>query len=350
MPGEARGSLRAGVSLIALLGIVALAAPWLAPYDPQASIDAAAARHRPPGTRLAAVELTDGGWLLADDVQRTDDGLVTHRLGERRHLIAAEVANLTADGVANGRFYLLGTDRFGRDIWSRLLYGARVSLVIGLLSIFLALTVGVTLGAVAGMRGGWTDLVLMRLVEAFLAFPRLFLALSLAALLQPGPGVVILILGGTGWMAIARLTRSQVLEIRRREYVLAARSLGQGPWRTFARHILPNAATPVLVDASLRVGDVLLLEASLSFLGLGIQPPIPSWGNMVAGGAGALETAWWVTVFPGLAIALTVIGFNLLADGLHGRLDPRRNSAGTTGSTFSSAAGSEFPGALPENG
>ena len=338
MSTDGRVSLYAGLVLIGLLVLVALAAPWLAPYDPEASIDAAAGRYRAPGTRLAAIELSAGGWMLADEVERTDDGLLALRLGETRRLAATEVANLTADGVAASRFYLLGSDRFGRDILSRLLYGARVSLVIGLLSIVLAVTVGLALGAVAGLCGGLTDLLLMRLVEAFLAFPRLFLALALAALLEPGPGVVILILGGTGWMSIARLTRSQVLDIRRRDYVLAAQALGQHPWGIFSRHILPNAITPVLVDASLRIGDVLLLEASLSFLGLGIQPPIPSWGNMVAGGITALETAWWVTVFPGLAIALAVIGFNLLADGLHAGLDPRRRTVGSAATPVRLAA------------
>ncbi len=321
--------LASGVVLVATLAVAGLLAPWLAPHDPGEQLDPAAGRLRPPGTVLAAVELADGRWLLADRVERTPSGLTIERLGATRRLATAEVRNLTDEGVADRRRFLLGSDRFGRDLASRLLHGARTSLAIGLAALGLALALGVTVGGVAGAAGGAVDRLLMRGVDAFLAFPRIFLILAVAALVPTSPWVVVAVLGGTSWMTLARLVRGQVRSLGRREFVLAARATGQRPWRILTRHLLPNALVPVAVDAALRVGDLILLEASLSFLGLGVQPPTPSWGNMIADGSDLLRAAPWVSTLPGVAIAATVIGFNLLADGLRERLDPR--AAGRSG-------------------
>ncbi len=217
----------------------------------------------------------------------------------------------------------LGTDGLGRDVWSRILHGGRVSLTIGVLSALLSLTLGVAVGGLAGASGGVLDAAVMRLVDALLAFPRLFLVIAVAALFDAGPWLVILVLGGTGWMSASRLVRAEIQTLKSREFVLAARAVGQRPARVFLRHLLPNALTPLAVHTALRVGEMILLEAALSFLGLGVQPPDPSWGNMVADGAEALTSAWWVATFPGLAIALTVLAFSLVADGLRDDLDPR---------------------------
>lgn len=314
---------RGGLALVALLVVAALGAPWLAPYSPERQPDPAAARYRPPGTALPAIELANGRWLFADQIRRTPDGLEIERLGRTETLDAAEVANLTPEGVADRRVFLLGSDAFGRDILSRILYGARVSLLVAVLSLTLALTVGLLVGAAAGTGKPWLDATLMRGVDALLAFPWLFLALALTALLRPSTTLVVLILGGTSWMGVSRLVRAELLSLARREFVLAARSSGVRPWRILLRHLLPNALTPMLVQASLLVGQLILVESALSFLGLGVQPPTPSWGNMVADGRDVLVTAWWVSTFPGLAIVLTVLAFNLIGDALRDRLDPR---------------------------
>jgi peptide/nickel transport system permease protein len=319
--------LRAGAALVGLLALGALGAPWLAPYDPADQADPASASHRPPLTRLRAVRTVDGGWLLADRARRQGAVLEIERRGEISTLPLERVANLSADGVADSRFFLLGSDRLGRDVSSRLLYGARVSLAVGVLALLLALTLGLAVGAVAGAAGGAVDLLLMRAVDAMLAFPTLLLALTAAALLRSSPLTLVLILGGTAWMSVARLVRGEILAIKERDFVLAARAAGARPWSILWRHLLPNALTPVIVDASLRIGDLILVEAALSFLGLGVQPPTPSWGSMIADGRDALSTAWWVAVFPGLAIALAVMGFNLVGDGLRDRYDPHLQRA-----------------------
>jgi peptide/nickel transport system permease protein len=319
--------LRAGAILVALLGIVSIAAPWLAPNDPAALEDPAASSYRPPLTRLAAVRTVDGRWLLADRLDRKGDQLILTRRDETVSLPAASVGNLAGDGVSDARWFILGSDHLGRDVLSRVLYGGRVSLAVGSLALLLALTAGVAVGAAAGAAGGWVDLVLMRAVDAMLAFPTLLLALAAAALLRNSLAVLILILGGTAWMSVARLVRGEVLALKEREFVLAARAAGVRPLRILWRHLLPNALTPVIVDASLRIGDLILVEAALSFLGLGVQPPTPSWGSMIADGRDALATAWWVAVFPGVAIALAVVAFNLLGDGLRDRYDPRLATA-----------------------
>jgi peptide/nickel transport system permease protein len=312
-----------GGVLAGLLIAIALAAPLLAPYDPAEQLDPPAGLYRPPGTVLAAVHLVDGGWRLADRVRRTPAGLEIERLGRMETVPASQVANLTADGVADRRVFLLGSDKFGRDLASRVLYGTRVSLAVGLLSVAMALTLGVAVGSAAAVGGRLADALIMRGVDAIMAFPFLFLIMALSVFLHPGPALIVVILGGTAWTVISRLTRAEMLSLQSREFILAARALGQPPLAILWRHLLPNAFTPALIRATLQITDMILLESSLSFLGLGLQPPIPSWGNMISEGQDVLLQAWWVATFPGAALALTVIAFNLLADGLRDTFDPR---------------------------
>jgi len=312
-----------GAVLAGGLGLLAAAAPWLAPYDPDEQLDPAAGSFRPPGTSLAAVRLADGNWRLADRVERIPQGLRIERLGRREVLPAGRVLNLTSDGVANRRFYLLGSDRFGRDLWSRMLWGGQISLLIGLFAAALALILGVAVGAAAALGRSWIDGLLMRLVDALLSFPLTLLLVALAVFFQPSTSGLVLFLGGFGWMGISRLARAEILGLKEREFVLAARAIGLHPFKVFWRHLLPNALTPVLVQTALLIGQVILSESSLSFLGLGVQPPTPTWGNLVAEGRESLPMAWWIATFPGAAIAVAVIAFNLLGDGLRDVLDPR---------------------------
>ena len=326
------GSLRWGIGMTGLVLLAALAAPLLAPYSLSEQLDPVAARYRPPGTVLQAVHLADGRWRLADRVERIADGLegnglVLERLGRREILPEAQVLNLTAGGVADRRVFLLGTDKFGRDLWTRMLYGARVSLAVGMLSMALALTLGVAVGSAAALGGPLADALLMRTVDAIISFPFLFLMILLSALFAPGTGAMILILGSVTWTGICRLTRAEVRGLARREFAVAARAIGQTPIKILLRHLLPNALTPIVVRATLLIGNLILLESSLSFLGLGIQAPTPTWGNMIAEGREALSQGWWIATFPGAALAVTVIGFNLLADGLRDFLDPRLDLA-----------------------
>lgn len=321
-------TLRWGLALCSGLALLALAAPWVAPHDPAEQLDPAASLNRPPGTVLAAVHLADGSWKLADRAERVPGGLRVERRGRTEVLPEDAVLNLTPAGVADHRRFLLGSDRFGRDVWSRMLYGARVSLAVGVISVLISLTVGVAVGAAAAMGGRWLDAILMRGVDVLIAFPWVFLLVTLVALFRPGNVALVLILGLLNWPQISRLTRAEILSLKQREFVLAARALGQRPWAIFWRHLLPNSLTPLLIQAALLIGVMILVESTLSFLGLGIQPPTPSWGNMVAEGRDALTYAWWVAVFPGAAVSLTVISLNLLSDGLRDLLDPRGRDFG----------------------
>ena len=223
-----------------------------------------------------------------------------------------------------GHFHLLGTDRFGRDLFVRMMLAGRVSLAVGIAGSVVAAALGTLAGALAAWRAGWVDRVLMGLADTLLSIPRLVLLLVCAALWQPGLATVVAVLIATGWMGVARLIRAEVLGLSSQPYVQAATALGARPWRVLWRHALPNALGPAIVATTLGVGNAILLESGLSFLGLGIQPPQPSWGNMIAGGRDLIVTAPWVAVAPGLALIATVLAATLLGDALRDRLAGER--------------------------
>jgi peptide/nickel transport system permease protein len=254
--------------------VAGAAAPWLAPRSPTKT--ETASRLKPPGTRFR-------------------DGTVA----------------------------LLGTDQVGRDVLSRILHGARVSLTVGFAAVVVAGAIGLAVGLVAGYYAGWPDTLIMRLADIQLGFPGILLAIAIAAVLGPSAENLVISLGITRWVAYARLTRGIVLSLREREFVEAARALGASDRAIVARHLFPFVTTTLLILATIEIGRVIVAEASLSFLGLGVQPPQPSWGGMVADGRQYLFGAWWVSTTPGLAIGLTTLAFGLVGDRLRDRLDPR---------------------------
>jgi peptide/nickel transport system permease protein len=225
---------------------------------------------------------------------------------------------------AGGAFHLLGTDRFGRDLFVRMMLAGRLSLLVGVAGAGLAGVVGTLVGAVAAWLGGAVDRLLMAVADFLLALPRLVLLLVGVALWQPGLGTILVVLVLTGWMGVARLVRAEVIAVRARPFVPAAEALGARPLRVLARHVLPNAIGPALVATTLGVGNAILLESGLSFLGLGIQPPAPSWGNMIAGGRDLLVVAPWVALAPGIALVLTVLAVSVLGDAWRDRLAGER--------------------------
>jgi ABC-type dipeptide/oligopeptide/nickel transport system permease subunit len=262
-----------GAGLVGLVVLAALLAPWLAPFDP-----------------------------ISGDLRNA------YLLGPGGH-------------------HPLGTDAQGRDVLSRVLYGARLSLSVGLISQAVAATTGVALGLVSGYYGRWVDAVVMRLADVTLAFPTLLLLIAVAAAVSPSLPVVFVVIGAVGWAGMARLVRSRVLVLKASEYVTAARALGAPDRRVLLRHLLPNVRNQVIIAATLGIAGAIMAEAALSFVGLGAQPPTPSWGAMVADGRDLLRMAPWVSFAPGLAIGLAVLGFNLLGDGLREAYDPKVWSA-----------------------
>jgi peptide/nickel transport system permease protein len=220
--------------------------------------------------------------------------------------------------------HILGTDELGRDVLSRIIYGARVSLKVGFIAMGIAILTGTVLGLIAGYYGGFIDTIIMRFVDVMLAFPTLFLILAVVAVLEPSIYIIMIVIGLTGWMDIARLVRAEVLSLKEREFVLAARAIGASSGRIIFKHILPNAIYPVIVAATFSVGGAILIESGLSFLGLGIQPPEPSWGGILSIGKDYITVAWWMSLFPGIAIFLTVLSFNLLGEALRDALDPKQ--------------------------
>jgi peptide/nickel transport system permease protein len=222
----------------------------------------------------------------------------------------------------------LGTDQLGRDVLSRMLYGARVSLAVGFVSVGIATAIGIVLGSFAGYKGGVVDGTIMRLVDLMLVFPRFFLLLAVLAFLRPSIWTIMAVIGLTGWMGVTRLVRAEFLALKEREFVLWSQAVGATGFRVVWRHILPNAMAPVLVAMTLGIPAAILTESGLSFLGLGVQPPFATWGNILNEGKDAIEIAWWLSFYPGLAILITVLSYNLLGEGIRDALDPRLRQSG----------------------
>lgn len=264
---------------------------------------------------LAILGLTVAAALLAPLITTGDPAL-------QRDVVATRFLPPGAVDL-HGVFHPLGTDRLGRDVWTRLAFGARVSLGVGGLAVLLSVAVGTAIGAAAGLSRGALRTLLLGVTDFALALPRVVLLLLLAALWEPSLPLVVLVLGATGWMTVARLVHGEVRSLMARPFVESALALGAGPGRLLVRHILPNVLTPLTVAAALGVGNAIMLEAGLSFLGLGVQPPAPSWGNMIASGRDALMNAPWVAAAPGLALVLVVVACTLLGDAIQDRLGQR---------------------------
>lgn len=257
-----------GLAIVFIMMIVSLAAPLIAPYDP----------------------------------------------------VSIDVRNVFSPP---SRSHPFGTDELGRDVLSRMIWGSRVSLQVGFLAVSIAIMIGTILGSLAGYYGGRLDSVIMRFVDIMLAFPTLFLILAVITIVEPSIYNIMIIIGLTGWMDVARLVRAEFLTLKERDFVYAAKALGASNLRIIFSHILPNALSPVFVAATFGIAGAILIESGLSFLGLGVQPPNPSWGNIITSGKDNIEVAWWLSLFPGLAILITVLSYNLVGEGLRDSIDPR---------------------------
>jgi peptide/nickel transport system permease protein len=231
--------------------------------------------------------------------------------------------NLRMVLTAPSSSHLFGTDQLGRDVFSRMIWGARISLKVGFVATGIAILVGTILGAVAGYYGRWVDAAIMRFTDIMLCFPTFFLILAVIAILEPSIWNIMVVIGVTGWMGVTRLVRADFISLKERDFVQAAMALGAGDLRIIFIHILPNAMASVFVTATLGVAGAILTESALSFLGIGVQPPTPSWGNILTAGKDNIDIAWWLSLYPGLAILITVLGYNLLGEGIRDSLDPR---------------------------
>ncbi len=258
----------AGSIVVMLLFAVSLLAPWIAPYDP------------------STIDL--------------------------KHVLAPPSFG-----------HPLGTDQLGRDVLSRMIWGARISLKVGFVATGIAMLIGTILGAASGYYGRWVDATIMRFVDIMLCFPTFFLILAVIAILEPSIWNIMIVIGLTGWMGITRLVRADFISLKERDFVSAARVIGASDFRIIFVHILPNAMASVLVATTLGIAGAILTESALSFLGIGVQPPIPSWGNILTAGKDNIDIAWWLSLYPGLAILITVLGYNLLGEGIRDSLDPR---------------------------
>jgi len=232
--------------------------------------------------------------------------------------------NVVDSLLAPSAVHWMGTDLLGRDLLCRMAYGARISLIVGLIAVSISVSIGVLFGSIAGYYSGRVDAFIMRFVDIMLCFPNIFLILALVALLEPSIMIIMAVIGLTSWMGISRLVRAEILSLKERDYVLAARACGVSDFKIIMRHLIPNAMGPVIINATLGVAAAILLESSLSFLGIGVQPPTPSWGNILMDAKASLGIAWWMTFYPGLAIFITVLGYNLLGEGLRDMLIPRK--------------------------
>jgi peptide/nickel transport system permease protein len=261
----------AGLIIIGIISFMAIFAPWIAPFDPD----------------------------------------------------AIKVKNILLSPSAT---HLMGTDGLGRDVYSRMLFGARISLLVGIVAVGIATIIGIVLGAIAGFYRGWVDTVIMRLVDVMLSIPTFFLILAVIAFLTPSIWNIMIVIGLTSWMGVTRLVRAEFLSLRNREFVLASQTLGAKDSRLIFKQLLPNSLTPIIVSSVLGIASAVLVESGLSFLGLGVQAPQASWGNILTDGKEYIEFAWWLSMFPGLAILITVMGYNLLGEGLRDALDPRTSN------------------------
>ncbi|MHC4134599.1 MAG: ABC transporter permease [Planctomycetota bacterium] len=336
-----------GARILGVAYMIAFLCPVLSPYDPERiPRDGVVNKNQPPFGTVYALGDTTRGEVYCRDFQLRPDGrlfldrvedhahrtLPLSRIGEPRGgWTAPPNGTREIEGRAipyRAELHVLGTDEVGRDLLAGLMYGSRISLSIGFVAMLIAVAIGSFVGTVAGYLGGWADFALMRFVDVLMAFPRLLLLLLVYAGFAANKQevsifLIVAILGATGWMGISRLVRAQILSLKEEEYTTAARGLGASPLRIMFRHLLPNSMAPIIVDGTLRVGNTILVEAALSFLGFGVQKPTPSWGNIVQGGSKVLGEAWWIATLPGLAIVVVVVSINLVGDALRDALDPK---------------------------
>lgn len=356
----------AALVFIIVLYTMAFLCPYLAPHHPNAFQDGLVTKFRAPLSKITILYLKEPrvrplgtealqmrseypsvvADLVRTNIALTDDGFSRERAVEAFRVEAsnvkatvgdslvsipiAQLAGSTPEEFSGTRNHVLGTDSYGRDILSRIIYGSRISLSLGFVAVLLSVSLGTLIGLLAGYFGKFADSVLMRLVDILLAFPALFLILIIIAAFEsvavPRVVLIVLVLGLTSWMGISRLVRGEVLSVKEREFVLAARALGISHARILTKHILPNILTPIIVNATLRIGGIILVEAALSYLNIGVQQPTASWGNIIFEGKDFLSHAWWISTLPGFAIVLVVVSFNLVGDGLRDSFDPMLNN------------------------